>query len=71
MNTNKKTVRILEDVKISTKMKLSALWAAVMFCYIFGDINSFFSGWVHGAKYGGNNTTFFSDTRNHVMRKKL
>jgi len=34
MNTNKKTIRILEDVKISAKMKLPALWAAVMFCYI-------------------------------------
>jgi hypothetical protein len=42
MNSIRKTARILEDVKISTKMKLSALWAALLFCYIFGDINSFF-----------------------------
>lgn len=42
MNTNKKSTRILEDVKINTKMKISALWAATMFCYIYGDIMSFF-----------------------------
>jgi len=34
MNTNKKTPRILEDVKINVKMKLSALWVAVMFLYV-------------------------------------
>ncbi len=33
MNTNKKTSR-LEDVKI----KLSALWAAAMFCYLYADV---------------------------------
>ena len=38
-----KTARILEDVTISTKMKLSALWASVMFCYIYGDFFSFFA----------------------------
>jgi hypothetical protein len=27
----------LDDVKIHVKMKLSALWASVMFCYIYGD----------------------------------
>jgi len=30
-----------EDMKISVKMKLSALWAAVMFCFIYGDILGF------------------------------
>ena len=39
MNTNKITTE-LEDMKISVKMKLSALWAAVMFCFIYGDIFS-------------------------------
>ncbi len=34
----KKTARSLEDVKINVKMKLSALWVAVMLCYIYGDI---------------------------------
>jgi small-conductance mechanosensitive channel len=40
MNTNKITTE-LEDMKISVKMKLSALWATVMFCYIYGDILAF------------------------------
>lgn len=31
----------MEDMKINVKMKLSALWAAAMFCYIYGDIFSF------------------------------
>jgi len=43
MNTDKKTAGILEDAKINVKTKLSALWAAVMFCYIYGDIVSFFA----------------------------
>ncbi len=28
---------MLDDIKIHVKIKLSALWAAVMFCYIYGD----------------------------------
>lgn len=27
----------LEDVKIPLRIKLSALWASVMFCYVYGD----------------------------------
>lgn len=27
----------LDDLKLHVKTKLSALWAAVMFCYIYGD----------------------------------
>ena len=27
----------LDDVKVHTKIKVSALWASVMFCYIYGD----------------------------------
>lgn len=27
----------LEDFKINVRLKLSALWTAVMFCYIYGD----------------------------------
>jgi Family of unknown function (DUF6326) len=42
MNSPKKTKRILDDVKISTRIKLSALWVAVMFCYLEGDFTSFF-----------------------------
>ena len=36
------TKRILEDVKINVKIKLAALWVALMFLYIFADITSFF-----------------------------
>jgi hypothetical protein len=42
VNSPKKTERMLEDAKISTRIKLSALWVAVMFCYIEGDFTSFF-----------------------------
>jgi hypothetical protein len=44
MNTNKKTARILEDVKINVKMKLSALWVALVFFYLYNDVISFFRG---------------------------
>lgn len=27
----------LADMKVSVRVKLSALWAALMFCYIYGD----------------------------------
>ena len=41
MNTNKNTTE-LEDVKINLKIKLSALWAAVMFFYVSADLKAFF-----------------------------
>jgi hypothetical protein len=28
---------VLDDIKVHVKLKLSALWASVMFCYIYGD----------------------------------
>ena len=31
----------LEDVKINVKIKLSALWVAAMFLYVYGDIVGF------------------------------
>ncbi|MBK0383142.1 hypothetical protein I5M32_09245 [Pedobacter sp. SD-b] len=30
-------IKNLEDFKINIRIKLSALWTAVMFCYIYGD----------------------------------
>ena len=27
----------LDDMKVHVKLKLSALWAALMFCYVYGD----------------------------------
>jgi len=44
MNSNKKTTRILQDVKINVKIKLSALWVALVFFYLYNDVISFFRG---------------------------
>ena len=41
MNTNSKTTE-KEDVKINVKMKLSALWVALMLLYIYADHFSLF-----------------------------
>jgi hypothetical protein len=32
----------MEDIKVNTKIKLSALWVSVMFLYIYADILSLF-----------------------------
>ncbi len=42
LNINKKTTE-LEDVKINVKIKLSALWAALMLLYTYGDILGFYT----------------------------
>lgn len=42
MNANKKTARILEDVKINVKVRLSVLWVALMFFYLYNDVLSSF-----------------------------
>jgi len=42
MNSNKKTTRTLEDVKINVKLKLAALWATVTFLYVYADIRAFY-----------------------------
>ena len=36
----------LDDIKINVKIKISALWASVMFCYIYAD---YFGLYVPGA----------------------
>ena len=44
MNTNTtKPTRNFEDVKIDVKIKLSALWVALMFCYTYADILGFYA----------------------------
>ena len=43
MNTNKKTAGIFQDVKIDVKIKLAALWVALMFCYTYADILGFYA----------------------------
>ena len=42
MNSSQKAAGALEDVKIPVKLKLSALWAAALFLYAYGDIFGFF-----------------------------
>ena len=37
MNEKGNTSHGFEDLKINVKIKLSALWASVMFCYIYAD----------------------------------
>ena len=43
MNTNKRTAKVLEEMKINTKIKLSALWVVLMFCYTYADILGFYA----------------------------
>jgi hypothetical protein len=42
MRNNGTNSPLLEDIRINIKLKLSALWAAVMFCYVYGDIFTLF-----------------------------
>lgn len=42
MNPIGTTLPELEDVKVPVTLKISALWATVMFCYIYGDFFSLF-----------------------------
>ncbi len=42
MKTNKKRVEILEYVKINVRIRLSALWVALMICYIYADFFSLY-----------------------------
>ncbi|KXS44148.1 MAG: hypothetical protein AWU59_692 [Methanolobus sp. T82-4] len=43
MDSTNETTRILEDVKINMKLKLSALWATVMFLYLYVDFFYFYA----------------------------
>ena len=42
MERTNTSARILEDVKMNVKLKLSALWATMMFLYIYADVLSLF-----------------------------
>ena len=41
MNPNQKTMK-MEDEKINVKLKLSALWVAVTFLYVYADVRAFY-----------------------------
>lgn len=45
----------LDDLKVNTRIRLAALWTAVMFCYIYGDYFSLYvPGKIHGFITGEN-----------------
>ena len=37
MSSISSTAKVFEDFQINVKLKISALWIAVMFCYVYGD----------------------------------
>ncbi len=37
MNSKNEAVNGYDDIRINTKIKLSALWASLTFCYLYGD----------------------------------
>ncbi|KIC00234.1 hypothetical protein OA93_01070 [Flavobacterium sp. KMS] len=56
-----------EDFKINVRIKLSALWASVMFCYIYGDYFSLYvpnkiQGFVSGDNMLDNPIKLFAAT---------
>ena len=44
LNSDKKNKRILKDGKVNVKMKLSGLWVAAMFSWVYGDLLRMYSG---------------------------
>ncbi len=42
MDSNEEVATRLSDITIHVKLKLSALWATTMLCYIYGDLFGFF-----------------------------
>lgn len=43
MPVNKKNTGILEDLQPNIKIKISALWISLMFCYTYADILGFYA----------------------------
>ena len=43
MAMGQKTIRVPQDTKIDVKIKLCALWVALMFCYTYADILGFYA----------------------------
>jgi hypothetical protein len=42
MDLDNQTENILSDQKVPVRLKLSALWTSIMFCYVYGDLFGFF-----------------------------
>lgn len=39
---NQTNTPVFEDFKVNIKIKLAALWASIMFCYVYGDYFSLY-----------------------------
>lgn len=39
---NQTNTSVFEDFKVNIKIKLAALWASIMFCYVYGDYFSLY-----------------------------
>jgi hypothetical protein len=37
MRSSKGSLNTLQDIQLHVKLKLSALWTSLMFCYVYGD----------------------------------
>lgn len=37
MSSTNSTAKVFEDFQINVKLKISALWITIMFCYVYGD----------------------------------
>ena len=37
MTSHAPSGQVLEDIRVPVRIRLSALWASVMFCYVYGD----------------------------------
>ena len=37
MSSRSSTAQVFNDFQINVKLKISALWIAIMFCYVYGD----------------------------------
>ncbi|MFC2046454.1 DUF6326 family protein [Chloroflexota bacterium] len=54
MDKDSRNTRVLEEVKINVKIKLSGLWVAAMFSWVYGDLLRLYSGdFGMGADIGG------------------
>jgi len=61
MSTASNKTSHLQDLKINIKLKLSALWVALMFCYVYGDFFTLFvpgriQGLINGQSGAGKTT---------------
>jgi hypothetical protein len=43
-SSDRKATRVFEDVKVNVKVKLAALWIAVLFLYAYADLVTLFRG---------------------------